>query len=91
MISQYFPENQILANPTHLETAQFLLDCSSLNLKNGLRLSSAHPAFQTIAKQCSNVVYAIHADRLRQLKTMGILSKWPDSRNVMISLIDTLV
>ena len=68
IIAQHIPDNLLLATPTNQELSQFLLDCTSLNLQNGLRLSPAHPALDVIAKQCSNLVYAVHTDRITQLK-----------------------
>ena len=76
LVSQHLPSRSLLDSPTLEEVAQFLLDCTSLNLKNGLRISPSHSALPIIANQCSSYIYAVHSDRARLLKTMGFfLSK----------------
>ena len=42
LVSQHLPSSSLLDSPTLEEVAQFLLDCTSLNLKNGLRISPSH-------------------------------------------------
>ena len=70
-VADHFPINKILVLPSPMTTTQFLIDCSSLNLDNGTRISQAHPAFTQITKQCSSYIFAIHSERLRQLRRLG--------------------
>ena len=52
---------------------QFILDCSSLNLPVAIRVPSNHPDFMNITRQCCSLTYAVHKDRTRQLRAMGLL------------------
>ena len=70
-VADHFPTNKILVLPSPRTTTQFIIDCSSLNLDNGTRISQAHPAFTQITKQCSSYIFAIHSERLRQLRRLG--------------------
>ena len=72
-VSDHFPRNRILENPSHEVVTQFIIDCSSLNLDNDMRINHCHPDFTLITKQCSSFIYAIHSDRLRQLKRLGAI------------------
>ena len=72
-VANIMPDNGLLTNPTHDLLTQFILDCSSLNLPTNVRVAPTHPGHTTIAKQCSTMVYAIHMDRTRQMKNMGLL------------------
>ena len=69
-VSDHFPRNRILENPSH---EVVIIDCSSLNLDNDMRINHCHPDFTLITKQCSSFIYAIHSDRLRQLKRLGAI------------------
>ena len=71
VICDHFPKNMILNMPPHATVAQFIIDCSSLNLNNSTRVNHDHPAFTMITRQCSTYVYAIHSERIRQLKVLG--------------------
>ena len=70
-----YSSNRLLSNPSSVHLTQFILDCSSLNLPTDTRVSPDHPAFIDITRQCSYYVYAIHKDRTRQLKALGLLGK----------------
>ena len=70
-VYDYFPTNLILNLPPHATIAQFIIDCSSLNLDNATRINHDHPAFTLITRQCSTYVYTIHSERIRQLKALG--------------------
>ena len=74
-VADYIPSNHILFNPTHAQLTQFILDCSSLNLSNDLRIPTDHPGFIHITKFCSRLIYAIHRDRTKQLKSLGYIAK----------------
>ena len=73
VIASYFPYNDLLSYPKHNHLAQFILDCSSLNLPTNVRIDASMPGYKSIAKQCSHTVHAIHKDRIRQMKALGIL------------------
>ena len=72
-IAYRYCDNSLLSNVQPALLTQFLLDCSSLNLPNDVRISHDHPSFTDITRQCSYYVYAIHKDRIRQLKVLGFL------------------
>ena len=74
-VHQYFPSNQILDKPGHLNLTQFILDCSSPNLPNGARIDPNHPNITNIIRICRNMCHAIHQDRMKQLKAMGLLTE----------------
>ena len=67
------PNNGILDRPSNQFLTQFVLDCSSLNLPSDTRIPQDHPGFTDIVRQCSIMINAIHKDRTRQLKAMGLL------------------
>ena len=73
-VASYFPDNLLLCSPTHAQFCQFLLDCTSLNLPNSLRIPCDHPGFNQITRQCSNLIFAIHRQRNKQLKRLGCIS-----------------
>ena len=68
-------DNNILLTQSSKVLTQFILDCSSLNLPNDMRISPDHPAFIDITRQCSYYVHAVHKQRTRQLKALGFLGK----------------
>ena len=68
-----FPHNRLLCSPTHSLLTQFILDCSSLNLPSDIRIPTSHQSVTSITKLCSSLIYAIHKDRTRQLKTLGLI------------------
>ena len=72
-VAKYFPSNRILSSPNHNILTQFILDCSSLNLPVDTRVSPIHNGFISITKECSNLINAIHQDRTRQMKALGLL------------------
>ena len=73
IVANFVPNNSLLSAPTHALLTQFILDCSSLNLPVDVRIPPNHPGFQCIARQCASLTYAIHRDRSRQMKAMGLL------------------
>ena len=72
-LAQLIPKNSLLFSYTNELLTQFMLDCTSLNLPVNIRVPPSHPGFNTIARQCSTVIYAIHKDRSRQMKAMSLL------------------
>ena len=73
-LSQFAPNHIFLTlTPSHDSLTQFILDCTSLNLSNSARIPSSHPGYKNITRQCSEIVHAIHMDRSRQLKVLGLL------------------
>ena len=73
VIASYFPWNDLLSEPRHNHLAQFILDCSSLNLPVNVRIDPSLPGFKSIVRQCSHTVHAIHKERTRQMKALGTL------------------
>ena len=74
-VAIFNPDNLLLFNPTDNQLTQFLLDCTSLNLPNNLRIPSNHPGFHDITRQCSKMIFAIHRQRTKQLKIIGCIAK----------------
>ena len=72
-VARSFPNNKLLSGPSHDVLTQFILDCSSLNLPVAIRIPSGHPDFMNITRQCCSLTHAVHKDRTRQLKAMGLL------------------
>ena len=72
-VMQYSPCNSILDRPSPRLLAQFILDCLSLNLPLDARLPPDHPGFADMTRQCSIMINAIHKDRTRQLRALGLL------------------
>ena len=68
-----FPHNRLLCSPTQNLLTQFILDCSSLNPPSDIRISSSHLCSNSIIKLCSSLMYALHKDRTRQLKSLGLI------------------
>ena len=70
LLSQFHPENSLLSQIDNQTLTQFLLDCTSLNLPNEIRLTSAHAGFKLIAEKCSWVIYSLRKERTRQLSSL---------------------
>ena len=73
ILANFIPNNRLLISPAHDLLTQFLLDCSSLNLPVDVRVPPNHPGFTSITRQCSSLIYAVHMERSRQMKAMGLL------------------
>ena len=71
-ISRNFPNNSILETSNHTHLTQLILDPTSLNLPLSMRISPAHKDLPKVLFVCRNLCYAIHRDRSRQLKSLGI-------------------
>ena len=71
-ISRNFPNNSILETSNHTHLTQLILDPTSLNLPVTMRISPDHKDLPKVLFVCRNLCYAIHRDRSRQLKTLGI-------------------
>ena len=50
---------------------QFILDCSSLNLPNHIRIGAGDRRLTEVVKVCRDICYAVHNDRLRKLKLLS--------------------
>ena len=72
-VSYYSENNRILNSTSNELLTQFMLDCTSLNLPTDIRIPPNYPGFTDITRQCSLTISAIHRDRTRQLKTLGII------------------
>ena len=73
ILADFIPHNRLLISPAHDLLTQFILDCSSLNLPVDIRVPPNHPGFTSITRKCSSINYAIHKERSRQMKAMGLL------------------
>ena len=68
-----FPENKILENNVDPDTAaQFILDCTSLNLPNDLRISNCAPDVNKIFVVARQYCYAVHSERLSKLTSLRV-------------------
>ena len=74
-VADHHPTNILLSNPSHFQLTQFILDCTSLNLPNDMRIAANHPGFIRITMHCSKLIFAIHNDRSKQLKTLKCITK----------------
>ena len=73
LVASYDPDHGLLSGSTPDTLTQFILDSTSLNLPAVCRISPRHPLYSHIARHCSNITYAIHKDRTRQLQSLNIL------------------
>ena len=68
-----FPDNKILENNVDPDTAaQFILDCTSLNLPNDLRISNCAPDVNKIFVVARQYCYAVHSERLSKLTSLRV-------------------
>ena len=74
-VASHSPDNLLLSFPPDKQFTQFILDCTSLNLPNKLRIPSNHPGFNNITRQCSRYIFAIHKHRSSQLQSIGCIAK----------------
>ena len=70
-VGMLFPDCGIPNVKSHSVLTQFILDPTSLNLENNLRLDPAAHHLSIVLSQCSNLCFAIHKERTRQLKKLG--------------------
>ena len=69
-IVRHFPNNNLLSNLSHKHLSQFILDPTSLNLPLNIRIQPCHPDLCHVMTTCRNLCFALHRDRIRQLKHM---------------------
>ena len=62
-VAYHCSNNSILNNPSPHLLAQFMLDCTSLNLPTDMRIPPNYPGYMDITRQCSVSINAIHIDR----------------------------
>ena len=68
-ITLQFPENRFQGTiPDNNIVAQFILDCTSLNLPNGYRLDISHPGIADIFRVSRQYCYA---ERLRHIRELS--------------------
>ena len=73
-VAVFFPDNKILDKSVDPDTAtQFILDCTSLNLPNDLRISNNAPGVKEIFVVARQYCYAIHSERLAKLTSLKIV------------------
>ena len=53
--------------------AQFILDCTSLNLPNGFRIDISHPGNHEILIAPCQYCYIVNSDRVQQLKKLNLV------------------
>ena len=74
IVAAIFPKNQILSGLTSPEiAAQFILDCTSLNLGNDIRIDICHHGAATIFQRTRQYCYAVHSERTNKLKRLGLV------------------
>ena len=66
-LAKIFPENALLNSRNQSQLAQFLLDPTSLNLPQKIRVSPVHPGLCNVLSMCRITCYAIHRDRTKQM------------------------
>ena len=72
VVSTVTPNNKITAEYDRLDLlVQFLLDCTSLNLDNSVRININQPGVESIFSICSDYCYAVHRERTRKLSLLG--------------------
>ena len=71
VVSAFSPSNQLLEKHDHLTLTQFILDCSSQNLPNSIRIIPNTQGMVPIVRICRSLCYAIHSERIRKLKELG--------------------
>ena len=74
-VHKFFPNNKILEHTDHLTLTQFILDCSSLNLPSLIRIEPSHTEIVQVVRISHDLCFAIHTERVRQLKNMGLLNR----------------
>ena len=62
-----YPDNKILDT-----AAQFLLDCTSLNLPNDLRISNSAPDVTKIFVVARQYCFAVHSERIANLTSLKV-------------------
>ena len=75
------PLNDILQKHDHLTLTQFILDCFSPNLPNSIRIAPNIPEAIHILRICRNMCFAIHCERIRQLKIRGFIEETKMTRS----------
>ena len=74
------PSNDIPQKHDHLTLTQFILDCFSPNLPNSIRIAPNIPEAIHILQICQNICFAIHCEKIRQLKFRGFIEETKKTR-----------
>ena len=64
------PSSHILLSPTKGELVQFILDCTSPNLDNNLRIPAHNPRVFEVFRVSRDFCFAISRERMRQLSKL---------------------
>ena len=72
-VVKFFPSNAILSQHDHHTLTQFILDCSSPNLPTSTRIDPNHPNISEVMRICRDLCHAIHTERIRRLKALGLV------------------
>ena len=54
---------------------QFILDPTSLNLPNAIRIQPGVSNLNEVLRICSNYCFLIHKERIKQLDKLGLVKK----------------
>ena len=68
IVFQVQPNSRILDNPTPAVLTQFILDCTSINLDEDIRIPAHNPNITSVYKVCRDWSYAVTNERARLLK-----------------------
>ena len=66
------PMSHVITNPTSPNLTQFLLDCTSINLDQSLRVPAHNPKVSDIFKVTRDWCFAVNNERLRLLKQIKL-------------------
>ena len=71
LVADIVPQCGILHTNNKQHHTQFLLDCSSLNLPQNIRISNQNPRITEIFKKSRDLCYALARERQRKVKKMN--------------------
>ena len=71
-VLQVQPTSKILENPSSEQLTQFILDCTSLNLNDSLRVPSHNPNHTEIFQVARDWCFAISNERMRLIRNLKL-------------------
>ena len=71
VVAKVQPTSQILQNPSHHQLTQFILDCTSPNLAETLRIPAHNPGISEVFRISRDWCYAVSNERTRLLKQIN--------------------
>ena len=75
IVAVFFPSNALLNMHSLVLLTQFILDPTSLNLPNNMRIQPNAGSLYEVTSVCNNYCFAIHKERARQLSQQGHIKK----------------